>query len=402
MRWVHRGRWVVIDADTVIEGGYLVVDGGTIMAVGRGDGPEGLPWTDHGDVALSPAFVNAHTHLELSALKGRVESRKGFEAWVRALLVERASLSEAALLEAAHDSLGAAMAAGTLVFGEVSTLGVTRPLFDEGRAMGVWFQEQLGAPLSLSMPEAQGEDVLFSLAAHAPHTTAPDAIRGMKALTSAAKRPFTIHLDESEAEREFITTGTGAWADFLTERGIDFSGWPLPAVDPVAYLLSLGVVDATTLVVHLLSSRGPHFARLAAAGATAVCCVRSNRILHGRVPDVAAMVAEGLTVALGTDSLASCESLSILDEMRAVARCAPSLAPHEIFRMATENGARALGLSERFGHLRPGASVPFLRLALADPKRPFSFDWFFDDTLTVTTLCNDSAPHMRVRDLHHG
>ncbi|BCS95928.1 amidohydrolase [Desulfoluna limicola] len=377
MKRVHRARWVVVDADTVIEDGHLVAEKGMIVSVGHGSGPKGTPAEDHGDAALLPGFVNAHTHLELSALKGRVKSDAGFAAWVRDLLVVRGACPEKTLFQAARKAVGDAEAAGTLVFGEISTLGITRPLFDKKGAQGVWFQELLGAPAPLAMPTGSKDAPWVSLAAHAPHTTAPEAIRGMKALATGSGRPFSIHLDESDAEREFITSGQGAWADFLTERSIDFSGWPVPADDPVSYLLNLGVVDENTLVVHLLQSGRRHFRRLAEKGATAACCVRSNLLLHGRAPDIEAMVAEGLTVALGTDSLASCDSLSIIDEMRAVATHAPGLSFAEIFRMATENGAKALGLGERFGRLVPGASARFIKVVPRLSGRAFSFERLF-------------------------
>lgn len=386
MRRVHRARWVVVDADTVIDHGHLVVQGGEILSVGPGPGPKGVAVQDHGDAALIPAFVNAHTHLELSALSGRVKSDAGFAAWVGDLLRVRASLAPGDLFDAARTAVKGAEAAGTLVFGEISTLGITRPLFEGQNAQGVWFHELLGNPDSLAMPAGYKASPWVSLAAHAPHTTAPGAIRAMKALAAHHGRPFSVHLDESDDERAFLTTGKGGWADFLTARGIDFSGWPLPAEDPVSYLLALGVVDEQTLVVHLLQSEKPQLRRLAETGATAVCCLRSNRLLHGRVPDIEAMADVGLTVALGTDSLASCPSLSILDEMRAVAAQNPGLPAAEIFRMATENGAKALGLGKRFGRLTPGASARCLRVTPDTSGRSFSFGWFFDADLSMAVL----------------
>jgi len=386
MKRVHRARWVVVDADTVINHGHLVEEDGTIVFVGTGKGPKGIEVEEHGDTALVPAFVNAHTHLELSALSGRVKSDAGFATWVRDLLAVRESIPRGDLFSAAQRAVTEAEASGTLLFGEISTLGITRPLFDGKGAKGVWFQELLGSPEPLSMPAGSKGAPWVSLAAHAPHTTAPATIQAMKALAAEAGRPFSIHLDESDAEREFLTTGEGAWADFLTERGIDFSSWPLPADDPVSYLLDLGVVDSSTLVVHLLQTGILQLKRLADAGATAACCVRSNRLLHGRVPDIEAMVGAGLTVSLGTDSLASCGSLSILDEMRAVAACAPGLSPVAIFRMATEHGARALGLTDQFGRLAPGCSARCLEVTPASFGRSFSFGYFFDEGLAVRVL----------------
>ncbi|MCG8471855.1 MAG: amidohydrolase family protein, partial [Desulfobacterales bacterium] len=313
-----------------------------------------------GNAVLTPPLINAHTHLELSALKGRVPCHMGFEAWVKSLLKERGRFSHEALLKAAGQAVREAMEEGTLFFAEISSLGITQSLYTQEEAKGVWFLEQIGNSCGFSSEFSGASKTPLSVAAHAPHTTDPLAICAMKKEAEKRGLPFSIHVDESAPENEFITTAKGAWADFLNLRGIDWRKWPLPADNPVRYLLSLGVMNKTTLAVHLLNSSNEDFDILAKEGVTAVCCPRSNLRLHGKSPRLKAMVEAGLTVALGTDSLASCESLSIKDEMLEALRIDPMLSGADIFQMATENGAKALGMWPFVGRIASGVELPLV------------------------------------------
>jgi cytosine/adenosine deaminase-related metal-dependent hydrolase len=185
----------------------------------------------------------------------------------------------------------------------------------------------------------------------------------LTALKSAARRrrqPFTIHLAESAEETAFLTSGRGAWADFMRQRGITFDSWPLNGRGPVAYCRDLGLLDGDTLAVHLLQAQKDDWRLLAECGVKVCVCPRSNRLLHGRLPDVSAMLAAGLRPALGTDSLASTPSLSLFDEMRHVADSYPEIAPRQILAMGTVNGAEALGCGARYGRLLPGASAALI------------------------------------------
>jgi cytosine/adenosine deaminase-related metal-dependent hydrolase len=150
------------------------------------------------------------------------------------------------------------------------------------------------------------------------------------------------------------------WADFLTERGIDFSTWPLPATSSVAYLDRLDLLDSRTLAVHLLDVDNNDLDILVERGVKTVVCPRSNQNLHHRLPCIRRLIDHGLSPALGTDSLASCDSLSMADEMAFVAQHYPDLSAREILAMATCYGARALGLDRQMGTLEPGRWAQFL------------------------------------------
>lgn len=362
---VHRAGWVIAAPGRVIRDGYVAVDGGRITGVGGGASfPRDLPVKDLGPGALAPLLVNAHTHLELSALAGKVPFDRGFQGWVRRLLEERTTAGPEALAAGAEKGIENLAAGGCGVVADVSTLGITwEPLRSSGLA-GTWFKEFLGSPVDgdeTAMPASE-TFMRASLAGHAPHTTDPAWLRQLKETTRRSGRPFSIHLDESVDEFDFITTGEGPWAAFLTERGIDFSGWALPAKGPVQYADRLGLLDAGTLAVHLIHARREEFDILRRRSVHVCLCPRSNRNLHGRLPDLPGMLAAGIAPCLGTDSLAGTESLSLFDEMAFCARAYPGVSPETILAMATLNGAAALGMGGHFGSLTPGKSAGMLYL----------------------------------------
>ncbi|AOY59950.1 amidohydrolase family protein [Desulfococcus multivorans] len=366
----HRAGWVVAAPDRIIRNGCVAAADGRIIAVGpRAAMPAGLPVQDHGPGTLMPLLINAHTHLELSALAGRLPLDRGFRFWVRRLMAERAALSPKALVDAAKEGIDALAAGGCGVTAEVSTLGLTwEPLRDSGLS-GVWFREFLGNPPAGTEAALPDSTPLLTAAAagHGPHTTDPAFLRRLKTTARRGGRPFSIHLGESEDEQDFLTTGKGAWADFLTERGIDFSGWPLPADGPVPYADRLGILDAGTLAVHLIHAGPGDFDILRERGVHVCLCPRSNRNLHGRLPDLPGMLDAGLAPCLGTDSLAGTESLSIRDEMAFSARAYPGVPPETILAMATRNAAAALHLSDQFGSLAPGKSAGIQYLPATAP-----------------------------------
>lgn len=358
---VHRARWVVVDADTIFPDGYVAESGGVVRDIGRGTPPAADRTVDCGPVALLPGLVNAHVHLELTALAGRVASDGGFEAWVRSLLAAREAAGEAALRKGAATGVAELRASGCAAAGEVTTLGITWEALAEGGMGGVWFREFLGGaiPKNDDLPERTDGDLTASVAGHAPHTTAPALLRRLVEAARMRGLPFSLHLAESTAETEFLTTGRGDWADFLAERGIDVSGWGLPARSPLDHADRLGLLGPGTLLVHLLRADAADFRRVRERGAAVCVCPRSNRRLHGILPDLDGMFRAGLRPAAGTDGRASVDSLNLFDEMAFVARNFPAVPPARIFDMATRNGANALGLADRFGTLAPGRRAAF-------------------------------------------
>ncbi|WP_022669380.1 amidohydrolase family protein [Desulfospira joergensenii] len=361
---IHRAKWILVDPDRVIENGQVETAGGKILKTGpAGQGSGREPVTDHGSGVLMPVLVNTHLHLELSALKNRLPLGRGFQPWVRALLKEREALGPAGLAAGAAKAVREMESLGIGLVGEISTLGITRELLEKSLLGGVWFHEFLGtAPMESELENR--ERLSFSVAGHSPHTTAPDLLQDLKKAARDSGLPFSIHVAESEEEFRFIRGGAGEWKAFLESRGIDTRSWPLGSKSPVQYLDDLGLLDPWTLCVHLIRLETRDLDILARSGAHACICPRSNLNLHGRLPDIETMLAKNLAPALGTDSLASCDSLGIFDEMEFVKKHFPGTLPRDLLAMATINGARALGCEGFSGTLERGKQAAFIYVDL--------------------------------------
>lgn len=365
---IHRAGWVLINPFFIIENGCVEVENGWITDVYKasdrlnsspGKDMPGKNSIDHGPGVLMPPLVNAHLHLELSGLKDTLSFDRGFAAWVLELLEKREAAGETKLIHEAEKAARQLTLHGIGYIGEISTLGITRTIAQSEKLFGVWFQEFLGS----ARPEGKIENydsLSFSMAGHGPHTTDPFLLQAVKKKTLAKKLPFSIHLAESNEESEFIAGQKGQWSQFLTSRGIDTSLWPIGSKSPVQYLDDLDVLDSLTLAVHLLNMDDQDMDILARTNTRVCICPRSNFNLHKKLPDVEKMLEKNLAPALGTDSLASCDSLSILDEMAFVRQKFPKIHPVHILSMATINGARALGLEHLSGSLDKGKKSEFI------------------------------------------
>ena len=352
--------WVIKDPWTVLENAGITVAGGQIKKIVT-PAPKGASVEDLGPGVLMAPLVNAHLHLELSALKNRLPLGKGFAPWVAALLRERDAAGTRTLKAAAQKAAASLQDMGVGLVGEISTLGITRQTLHNRGLAGVWFKEYLGDEDQDPYLE-KGYPISFSAAGHAPHTTSPKLLTALKKHTAASGLVFSIHVAESDAEMDFIAGTRGGWTDFLASRGIDTTAWPVGNKTPVAYLHDLGVLDGATLGVHLLHVTDRDLDILERTGTKLCLCPRSNQNLHGRLPDIASLLARNLLPALGTDSLASCDSLGIFDEMAFVRQLYPQIALPDILAMATINGASALGLERYWGTLDTGRSARLLYL----------------------------------------
>jgi len=205
------------------------------------------------------------------------------------------------------------------------------------------------------------------LAAHAPHSVSGALLRDL-----AERGPGAIHLAESPEEVRYLATGDGPWATFLERRGLGHVSFDAPGVSPTRYLDSLGFLGPGLVAAHAVHVDRADCDLLARSGVFVVLCPRSNRSLGVGSADVASLLAAGVRLALGTDSLASVDSLDVLEDASLLFRSSPHLDPAAILRMATAGGAAALGLSD-LGSIAPGkrAALAFARSA-APPPDPWS------------------------------
>ena len=372
-------EWVLPIEQPPIRQGHVSIANGQVVAVEQGfaDG------VDLGRVALLPALVNAHTHLELSYLRTQIPPAASFVEWVRALLALRRGGQEAArdrVLAAAEHALDEAVASGTGVFGDVSNTLMTPALLEQRADAAVVFHELLGfKPLGAEELVAAGRrqraksgstHVRVYAAPHAPYSVSPALFRAIgRELDSDPGSLTTVHLAESPEEVELLRHGTGAWRPLLDELGAWDPAWVAPGMSPVEYARSLGFLDRPTLVVHGVQCTDADIAALARSAATVVTCPRSNRFVGVGDPPLRAFYEAGVRVAVGTDSLASAPTLNMFDEMASVRLAAPTVPARRIVESATRVGADALGCGDRHGRIAVGTSAGLIAVRVPDGVR---------------------------------
>jgi cytosine/adenosine deaminase-related metal-dependent hydrolase len=361
----YRAAWVLPINQRPIAGGVVTLDRGMIGDVGPYDGGQ---VEELGNVAVLPGLVNAHTHLELSWMRGQVPPGTSMPAWASRLMALRRTVS-AEPPDPIVDAIVEARASGTCLVGDVTnTFATFDPLLDSELSAAL-FRELLG----FSAPDPDGlvrevSDRIAdltpiawlraSIVPHAPYSVSPALMRAIA--TWSKGKPLSIHLGESAQEVQFLQDGTGEWRALLESLGVWNPGWTPPACGPVEYLDRLGMVDRHLLAVHGVTFTDAELARLAAAGSTVVACPRSNRWTGAGVPPIERFYASGVRVAAGTDSLASVDDLNLFAELAEIRRLAPSVPAARILDSATLAGAQALGFDSELGSLEPGKRAQLL------------------------------------------
>ena len=366
----YRAAWLLPISQPPIRDAWLRTDRGRIIAFGHsrpGDftAPDEI---DLGEVAVLPGLVNAHTHLELSWMRGRIPETADFDGWIRTIidLKNEAARHGDSVAAAIHEAIREARACGTALVGDITnTLATSGPLRDHGMA-GVVFHELLGfrsEDAARLMQEAvarvqcePASDLLrHTLAPHAPYSVSP-ALFGL--IRAALQHdPFarsSVHLGESSAEIEFLEHGTGPCRTGLERMGKWDASWVSPRSGPVEYLERMGFLDDRVLVVHGVQLCAAELKRLAAKGVTLVTCPRGNMRTGAGTPPIEDFLASGVRVAVGTDSLASVPDLNVFSELAEMRRVAPAAPARMLIESATMNGARALGFEAEFGTVDAG------------------------------------------------
>lgn len=385
---VWTARWVLPVAGRPVRDGALAVADGRIAAVGERRGVleaagAGAAVTDLGEAVVLPGLVNAHVHLELSWLApGDLPAGEGFAAWARALIERRETEDATRAHDAARHGAAEMVRRGTAAVGDVGNHGFAAPLLAAAGLHGVAFLELYGFRAAdagprleraaarldeLARDDALGRAVGRLLVAPTPHaasTTSGPLLRALVGRAAATGQPLSIHVAESREEVELLADGSGPLAELLRERAQWDDAWRPPGVSPVRWLDRLGALGQRTLAVHCVQLDHQDRSILQSRGVTVVTCPRSNAALGvGRAP-VMELLGEGVPVAVGTDGLASAPDLDPFAELAALRREHPRLPPAAALRMATLNGARALGVDDRLGTLERGKLARCLHIPL--------------------------------------
>ncbi len=281
------------------------------------------------------------------------------------LISERQHWSASDLTDSISRGARLSLASGTTLVGDVSTSGCSSQVLRHEKLRKVIFEEAIALA-----PEKAGEilealrerlnraepDALMSssVSPHAPYSVSPDLYRAIADLARTRGMRLATHIAETREELEFLRDGKGQFREFLTALGALPDDWIPPGSSPVAYLDALGVFNRPAILIHCNYLDAESVARIQNRSCGVVYCPRTHAFFGHESHPVRQLLDAGINVGLGTDSMASSNSLSMLDEMRFLYRTRKDLKCDEIIRMATLNGAVALDFGNVLGRLRRG------------------------------------------------
>ena len=219
-----------------------------------------------------------------------------------------------------------------------------------------------------AMRALEGPTVRAGVSPHAPYTVSAPLLRKMAKLAIQEQLPLMMHAAESQAEKSLLLDGTGAFAEGLRKRNIE---WQAPGISTIQYLAQQGIMDTQPLLAHCITVDDQDIETIRRAVAGVAHCPKSNaKLRHGRAP-LAKFIESNLSVGLGSDSVASNNNCDILEEARFATLLArvggtdfslgddsqqpqTEVCATDAVFAATLGGARALGLDQEIGSLREG------------------------------------------------
>lgn len=370
---VFRGSWLFPISRPPIKNGWVLTHGHTVLELGAGRPPSGYAIEELDDVAILPGLVNAHTHLEFSALMQPL----GFPGitlhqWI-GLVIGVRSKRRRDPGRVIADGLAESRAAGVRLVAEIATTPwagfrshVTTDTVAFAEVLGLAAEratEKLAAATAHLAKASVAPHISGAISPHAPYSTSLATVRSSVQLARKHGVPVAMHLAESPAERELIEQGTGPFAETLREMGLfDEQLFPVGENATLQFLELLAQAPAA-LVVHGNDLRQQELDFIEQHRTlTVVYCPRTHAFFGYPPHPLNELLRRGAPVALGTDSRASNPDLSVWNEVRWLLEHRPDVPWQDVLAMATIHGANALQRSD-LGRIEPGAACGLIAVA---------------------------------------
>ena len=421
---IHAAQTVLPLTAEPIPGGAVLVDGDRITAVGTRDDLVAA----HPDARvrdwpgiLTPGLVNAHAHTQYTDFGDLATLGLPFPEWLHKMVVRRGEFTDSMWQESTRRGLHQMLSTGTTAVADIVTEPVVLSAIARTGMAGVAYIEAVFADDASWAAGKRAEFVAAvegpgaptrGVSPHTPFTISTGVYEDCVAIAREHGKRLHPHIAETLQEVEYVLSGTGPFADNAKSFGLDFAdildqGTGLSAVE---WADARGALGPDCHIAHGIHTSESDRALLRERGTAVALCVRSNRILEAGEPPVAAYLAEGSPIGIGTDSAASSPSLNLLDEARALRDVALKQGytdadlNRRIFEAATLGGAAALGLAEgpeRVGRLELGVRASFAVFAVDDAAASTNhnqdlYGQLIDDATCLATVLAGKIVHRAV------
>ena len=369
---IIRARTVVPMDGAPIENGAVAVSGNQIADVGKFDqirARNAGEIVDLGEQALLPGFINAHCHLDYTCLRGKIPPQKSFADWIRAINAEKAKFSPADYLASINDGFAEAKRFGTTTIANLTAFPDLVPKISA--PIRTWWFAEL---IDVRAPERSNEIVdlaigslksapNWGLALHALFTASKNLYSHCEEVARHKNILLTTHLAASLEEMEMFRDASGPLELFLgAPGGRALPHWIVSHLNELTES-NFDLLERSERRFHVMHSPRSH-----------------DYFNHSRFR-FEKLRALGFNICLGTDSLASNDSLSLFDEMRAFRRSEPGISPDKILKMVTVNPARALRQENTLGRIRRGFRADLLAVRCNERVTPFEQILEFDGSV---------------------
>jgi aminodeoxyfutalosine deaminase len=333
---------------------------------------------------LCPGFVNCHCHLELSHMRGVIPEGTGLVDFLIAVMRRRgiagneagsrggkgkeAGSGEEEGKETVREAIARGeremLEGGIVAVGDICNSTDTLDTKRHGRLGYRNFIETMGFMEGAAAGRFEASRQVFdrfeavapgmnSIVPHAPYSVSAALFRlvaGFAAEGAAKGRMLSIHNQESDAENEFCLSGSGEFLRLYRELGLDVSFFHGTGKRSLESVMEFVGSDQPIILVHNVATEREDLRRAGTGSNRFFClCPNANLYIGGVLPDVEMLLKEGCRLVIGTDSLASNRSLSMLSELKTLAKAFPGLDTPTLLRWATAEGAAALQMQDRFG-----------------------------------------------------
>jgi cytosine/adenosine deaminase-related metal-dependent hydrolase len=364
-----------------IPDGAVVIQGNKITAVGPARDltrDSASQVEDLGDVALMPGLINAHCHLDYTILRRAIDPPKSFSSWVQRLNAIKRSLGPEDYLKSIARGFDGCIKWGTTTVCTIESFPELMPHMSGPPIRTWWFYEMIDVRHRITT-----EDVVagalgffqtrpstlsnFGLSPHAPFTASIELYRLSNDCAQAFSMPLTTHVAESCEEMEMFREARGPLYDFLDGIGRPMSD--CGSASPFGHLWRAGAINAQWILVHMNEATEGDFTLLQSLPRTAkptiVHCPSSHRYFNHTRFAWDRLQQMGVNLCVGTDSLASCDSLSLLGELRLLKKYEPQLSGEELLQCVTRRPARALRREGMLGILKAGALADLIAVPVS-------------------------------------
>ena len=347
-------------------GNVLILDhkGTIIDIVNKMDAGDDIEWQEG---ILSPGFINAHCHLELSHLKGIIPKHTGLVDFVLQIVEGRKS-SESAIFEAIENAEAEMKKNGIVAVGDICNTNHTITQKTKNNLYYHNFLEASGFPKNAATPRFSIIENLYhqfaeklehhSIVPHAPYSVSTDLLE--KITHFHGNEIITMHNQETEEENEWFKNKSGGFLKLYNHLNIDTSSFDSRGESSLRHFLPYFKTGNPLILVHNLFTNEEDIAAAKiifnqeCSNLYFCLCPNANVYISNKLPDINLFVRNQCNIVLGTDSLASNDQLSILEEINTLQKAYPDLSLSEMLKWATSNGAKALKIDDKYGSFEKG------------------------------------------------